>query len=50
MHFSSILHPEIPVTVSIREFAFRIVMPWGSAAIAVVAMVWLVQRALFPTG
>jgi hypothetical protein len=28
----------------------RIVMPFGSAAIAVVAMVWLVQRAFFPTG
>jgi hypothetical protein len=31
-------------------FYRRIVMPWGSAAIAFLAMVWLVQRAFFPTG
>jgi hypothetical protein len=24
------------------------IMPWGSAAIAVLATVWLVQRAIFP--
>src|SRR6202034_3421199 len=28
----------------------RAIMPWGSAVIAAVALVWLVQRAVFPTG
>ena len=28
----------------------RALLPWGSAAIAAVALVWLVQRAFLPTG
>jgi hypothetical protein len=28
----------------------RTLMPWGSAAIAVIALVWLVQRAILPLG
>jgi hydrogenase/urease accessory protein HupE len=28
----------------------RVAMPWGSAAIAVLALVWLVQRAVLPLG
>jgi len=42
----------MPVIYGLRPTLFyrRIVMPWGSAAIACLAMVWLVQRALFPTG
>ena len=27
----------------------RTVLPWGSAAIAALAVVWLVQRAFFPS-
>jgi len=27
----------------------RTVLPWGSAAIATLALVWLVQRAFFPS-
>jgi HupE / UreJ protein len=39
----------MPVIYGLRPTLFyrRIVMPWGSAAIAVLAMVWLVQRALY---
>ena len=42
----------MPIVYGLRPTFFyrRIVMPWGSAAIAAVAMVWLVQRAFFPTG
>ncbi len=42
----------MPVVYGLRSGAFyrRAVMPWGSAAIAAVALVWLVQRAAFPTG
>jgi hypothetical protein len=42
----------MPVIYGLRPTLFyrRVVMPWGSAAIAVVAMFWLVQRAFFPTG
>ena len=32
------------------SFYRRAVMPWGSAAIAAIALVWLVQRAVFPSG
>jgi hypothetical protein len=41
----------MPVIYMFRTGGFyrRGVMPWGSAAIAVVAMVWLVQRAIFPS-
>jgi hypothetical protein len=42
----------MPVIYALRSGAIyrRTVMPWGSAAIAAVALVWLVQRALLPTG
>lgn len=42
----------MPVVYSLRSGAFyrRAVMPWGSAAIAGLALVWLVQRAVLPTG
>jgi HupE / UreJ protein len=42
----------MPVVYGLRPTRFyrRIVMPWGSAAIAALALVWLIQRALFPTG
>jgi hypothetical protein len=42
----------MPLIYSLRSGAFyrRAFMPWGSAAIAAVALVWLVQRAIFPTG
>jgi hypothetical protein len=42
----------MPIIYGLRSGAFyrRTVMPWGSAAIAIVALVWLVQRAVFPTG
>jgi hypothetical protein len=41
----------MPIVYGIRAGAFyrRGVMPWGSAAIALIATVWLVQRAIFPT-
>jgi HupE / UreJ protein len=41
----------MPAIYAIRAGGFyrRGVMPWGSAAIAVIAMVWLVQRAIFPS-
>jgi hypothetical protein len=42
----------MPVVYWLRTGALyrRLVMPWGSAAIACLALVWLVQRAFFPTG
>jgi HupE / UreJ protein len=42
----------MPIIYGLRPTLFyrRILMPWGSAAIAVVAMVWLVQRAFLATG
>jgi hypothetical protein len=42
----------MPVIYGLRTGVFyrRAVMPWGSAAIAAVALVWLVQRAILPTG
>jgi hypothetical protein len=41
----------MPLVYFFRSGAFyrRAVMPWGSAAIAVLATVWLVQRAIFPS-
>jgi len=41
----------MPIIYGIRAGAFyrRGVMPWGSAAIALIAAVWLVQRAIFPS-
>jgi hypothetical protein len=41
----------MPILYGIRAGAFyrRGIMPWGSAAIASIAAVWLVQRAIFPT-
>jgi hypothetical protein len=41
----------MPLIYGIRAGAFyrRGVMPWGSAVIAVIATVWLVQRAIFPS-
>ena len=42
----------MPIVYGLRTGALyrRAVMPWGSGLIAVVALVWLVQRAFFPTG
>jgi hypothetical protein len=42
----------MPLIYSLRSGVFyrRAFMPWGSAAIAAVALVWLVQRAIFPSG
>ena len=42
----------MPIVYGLRTGAVyrRAVMPWGSAVIATVALVWLVQRAFFPTG
>ncbi len=42
----------MPIIYAVRSGGFyrRAFMPWGSAAIAAVALVWLVQRAIFPTG
>lgn len=42
----------MPVIYALRAGAFyrRAIMPWGSAAIAALALVWLVQRAVLPTG
>ena len=42
----------MPIIYGLRSGAFyrRAVMPWGSAVIVAVALVWLVQRAVFPTG
>ncbi|MDB6086127.1 MAG: HupE/UreJ family protein [Gammaproteobacteria bacterium] len=42
----------MPMIYGLRsgEFYRRTAMPWGSAAIAAMALVWLVQRAILPTG
>lgn len=42
----------MPIVYALRSGAFyrRALMPWGSAAIAALAMVWLVQRAFLPAG
>jgi hypothetical protein len=42
----------MPLVYGARSSAWyrRAVLPWGSAAIASLALVWLVQRAVFPTG
>jgi hypothetical protein len=42
----------MPIVYGLRAAALyrRAIMPWGSAAIAAVALVWLVQRAFFPSG
>jgi hypothetical protein len=42
----------MPVVYGLRSGSFyrRAVIPWGSAVIAATALVWLVQRAVFPTG
>ena len=42
----------MPIVYALRSGTFyrRAVMPWGSAAIAALALVWLVQRALLPAG
>jgi hypothetical protein len=42
----------MPIVYGLRTGAAyrRALMPWGSAVIAAVALVWLVQRAFFPTG
>jgi hypothetical protein len=42
----------MPIIYALRAGVFyrRAIMPWGSAAIAALALVWLVQRALLPTG
>lgn len=39
----------MPIVYGLRSGAFyrRAIMPWGSAAIATLALVWLVQRAVF---
>ncbi len=48
----SVVLAVMPVIYALRSGLFyrRTVMPWGSAAIAALAFVWLVQRAAFPTG
>jgi hypothetical protein len=42
----------MPIVYGLRSGAFyrRAVMPWGSAAIAALAFVWLLQRAVLPVG
>jgi hypothetical protein len=42
----------MPIVYGLRSGVFyrRAVMPWGSAMIVALACVWLVQRAIFPTG
>jgi hypothetical protein len=42
----------MPLVYAIRSQPFyrRALLPWGSAAIASLALVWLVQRALLPAG
>jgi hypothetical protein len=42
----------MPMVYALRSGVLyrRAIMPWGSALIAAVALVWLVQRAVFPTG
>jgi hypothetical protein len=48
----SVVLAVMPVIYALRSGLFyrRTVMPWGSAAIAALAFVWLVQRAAFPVG
>ena len=42
----------MPIIYALRSGVIyrRTIMPWGSAAIAALALVWLVQRAVLPTG
>jgi len=42
----------VPVIYALRSGGFyrRAIMPWGSGAIAMMALIWLVQRAILPTG
>jgi hypothetical protein len=42
----------MPCAYGWRHTAFyrRAILPWGSATIATLATVWLVQRSMFPTG
>jgi hypothetical protein len=42
----------VPLIYALRAGVFyrRALMPWGSAAIAAVAIVWFVQRAILPAG
>ncbi len=42
----------MPVIYALRSGLVyrRTIMPWGSAAIAALAFVWLIERAAFPTG
>ncbi|MGH8133024.1 MAG: HupE/UreJ family protein [Steroidobacteraceae bacterium] len=42
----------MPIVYGLRSSVFyrRALMPWGSAVIASLALIWLVQRAVFPTG
>jgi len=42
----------MPILYGLRAGLFyrRAIMPWGSAAIAALAFVWLIQRAVLPTG
>jgi hypothetical protein len=42
----------MPVVYALRagQFYRRAVMPWGSAVIALIALFWFVQRAVFATG
>jgi hypothetical protein len=42
----------MPIAYALRTGVIyrRAIMPWGSALIAAVALVWLVQRAFLPTG
>jgi hypothetical protein len=46
----SVVFAVIPIIYGMRSGVFyrRAVMPWGSAAIAAMALVWLVQRAVLP--
>lgn len=48
----SVVLTVMPIVYGLRSGPFyrRTVMPWGSAAIALLATVWLVQRAILPTG
>lgn len=48
----AVVFATIPIIYGMRSGAFyrRTLMPWGSAAIAAMALVWLVQRAIFTTG
>jgi hypothetical protein len=42
----------MPVVYALRSTVFyrRALLPWGSAAVASIALVWFVQRALLPSG